>query len=421
MPPTHNLDSELLEINVGDGDSSSDNHSQVHAGVGNMEDNHDVENTADDNNGNDSDSTDDDNDECDSADDGIEADILNEGLDFEDREDDAIDDTNGVDFIVGLPGAPPGWFPPGPPDSWIGYVPQYDGPAKEDVDNPGNWHMYSFCARFNSKKKYEGHFTPCGARVVPANNDGIRQIGNWKFHYQGWTADQFDKDTYVRGDAVHGNLKPPSRRGCLDADVLRKHGLTENRMIEKDALFFYQLLFPISNPKSSGVEGDHRMPYFTYAAICTNMYASGLGSGIGVGRHWRSVTVEELVHWTACPIRNGALDGNPGTLTSRWSKDDRRHDALIEDCMTLSRWQQIKRFFKLNHNFLSGKKGDDGFDPCYKYDFIYKVLIHNMNYLTQHADEDGTIDETTWGYGGFSGDCGSRLQNKPVSRGEWLL
>lgn len=104
----------------------------------------------------------------------------------------------------------------------------------------------------------------------------------------------------------------------------------------------------------------------------------------------------------------------------RWSKDDRRYDAMIEESMTLSRWKQIKQFFKLNNNVQSGKKGEDGFDPCNKYDFIYKVLIHNMNYVTRYADQDGTIDESTWGFGGYSGDCGGRLKNKPVSRGKCL-
>jgi len=79
----------------------------------------------------------------------------------------------------------------------------------------------------------------------------------------------------------------------------------------------------------------------------------------------------------------------------------------------------IKHFFKLNNNLMeSKKKGDDGYDPCAKYDLIYKVLIHNMNYVTRRADLDATIDESTWGFGGFAGDCGRRLLNKPVSRGK---
>jgi len=70
---------------------------------------------------------------------------------------------------------------------------------------------------------------------------------------------------------------------------------------------------------------------------------------------------------------------------------------------------------------MDAKKGDAGYDPCSKYDFIYKVLIHNMNYVTKFADLDATIDESTWGFGGFSGECGGQLINKPVSRGKYKM
>ena len=67
------------------------------------------------------------------------------------------------------------------------------------------------------------------------------------------------------------------------------------------------------------------------------------------------------------------------------------------------------------------KKGQPGYDPAYKYDYLYKVLIHNVNALTKTAELDMTGDETTWGHGGF-GEAGSgltgRIQGKPgVSKG----
>ena len=131
------------------------------------------------------------------------------------------------------------------------------------------------CTTLQSEyQRYDGHFTLAGAKVVPENSNGDQKIDNWMFYYKGWTADDFDKKTYVRGDAVHGNLKPASRKGCLNVDVFRKHHMTPDRMKNEDALFFYQLLFPICNPKDSGVDGDNRMPYFSYAVRCTNGYAS---------------------------------------------------------------------------------------------------------------------------------------------------
>ena len=41
-----------------------------------------------------------------------------------------------------------------------------------------------------------------------------------------------------------------------------------------------------------------------------------------------------------------------------------------------------------------------------------------MNYVTAKADLDCTVDETTWGFSGYSGDAGGRLMNKPVSKGK---
>lgn len=41
-----------------------------------------------------------------------------------------------------------------------------------------------------------------------------------------------------------------------------------------------------------------------------------------------------------------------------------------------------------------------------------------MNYCTTRADLDQTIDESTWGFAGYSGEAGDHLMNKPVKKGE---
>jgi hypothetical protein len=63
------------------------------------------------------------------------------------------------------------------------------------------------------------------------------------------------------------------------------------------------------------------------------------------------------------------------------------------------------------------KRGKDGYNPCVKYDYIYRCLVHNMNYATKHANLDCTIDKTTWGFSGYSRDAGRRLMNKLKSKG----
>ena len=81
---------------------------------------------------------------------------------------------------------------------------------------------------------------------------------------------------------------------------------------------------------------------------------------------------------------------------------------------------ELKWVKKLCHNGSCAKRGQDGYDPAYKFSIIYDTIVHNTNFITKYANENQVIDESTWGHGGFgeagSGLCG-RLMNKPKSRG----
>ena len=122
--------------------------------------------------------------------------------------------------------------------------------------------------------------------MVPANAVGERVVEGWTFYYDGWEPDEFDSTTFVRTGATKADLKPESRRGSLDGDCLKKHGLTADRMKNNDPLFFFQLLFPMQNPSMTGIENDGRMAYFSQVSICTNVYASANGGGSGIGHDW---------------------------------------------------------------------------------------------------------------------------------------
>ena len=111
-----------------------------------------------------------------------------------------------------------------------------------------------------------------------------------------------------------------------------------------------------------------------------------------MGHDWCNVTVPELVHQTGVPIHHGSLDGKPGTIFSHWNAHDPCYDSAIADVMTIECWKSIQRYFKLSNNLLSKPNGMERYDPCVKYDFIYKCLVHNMNYLTLHGNSDGTTD-----------------------------
>ena len=327
------------------------------------------------------------------------------------------DEANDLDWKdVGIPGAPMGWVPPGPPEDWAGYQQKYDGPEYWEVDNPGSWGPYAFAPKY-VKQKYTGHYTPANAKVVPENENGDREMGGYKFHYNGWSPDAFDASTFVQGDATRADMRRKSRLGSLDVEVLKKHGLTLDRL-RNEPLFFLQLLLPICNPKLSGIDGDDRIPYFTHVCACTNSYAVGQKDwGGGYGHRYENTDEAEMVNWTGVTIRHGARMGTPGSLHTRWCKDDPEFDQIIHDSITPSRWKQLKSVFKLNHNMMSPKKGMEGYDPASKYDHIFQAVVHNMNYCTKYADLDAALDESSWPFSGYCGDAGGRLKNKPMDKG----
>jgi len=146
-------------------------------------------------------------------------------------------------------------------------------------------------------KNYVHHKTPAGAIVVPKQPPaGERKVGDWTFHYNGWWPSDFDRDTYVRASAKREDSKPLDRMGCLDVDVLKKHGLRAKR-VKNDPLFFFTLLFPsppsrIEGDKCisvNGLVGDTRMPYFSTLAQFTNVYTSMSDSGSGMGHEWNPI------------------------------------------------------------------------------------------------------------------------------------
>lgn len=120
------------------------------------------------------------------------------------------------------------------------------------------------------------------------------------------------------------------------------------------------------------------------------------------------------------PIRHGALEGSPGMLQYRWKDGDERASKEIKVGMSRTRFLEIKRTFKLNDYSDEKPRGTEGYDSCANFDYILKTLVHNVNYCTARADKDQSFDETTLGFGGYSGEAGGRLKNKPVSKGGFI-
>ena len=98
-----------------------------------------------------------------------------------------------------------------------------------------------------------------------------------------------------RSGATRDNMFPPNRHGKLDLTVLKRLGLSKERMLEEDgapdALFFHQLILPIHqiDPKHwtgipSTVKDDPRLPFYNKVSKWSNLYALSkldLGGGYG--------------------------------------------------------------------------------------------------------------------------------------------
>jgi hypothetical protein len=75
-------------------------------------------------------------------------------------------------------------------------------------------------------------------------------------------------------------------------------GLTKQKMLECNALFFYQLILSIVDPTMSGIDGDTRMGYYEIVARNTNMYAFGVKNRGGTrGCAFCPTSAEELFVW----------------------------------------------------------------------------------------------------------------------------
>jgi hypothetical protein len=276
---------------------------------------------------------------------------------------------------VNIPDTPADWEPP---------TQKVDRgePVFAEVDNPGGWSQFVFRPEFGTTapKQYKRHSMPTGAQPVPINPDGKRIVDDWEFFYNGWE-EEGDDGNGGRHGATSEDMFPESRKGELDGDLLETLGLTKERMVKGDALFFHQLLLPMCDPKMSGITDDPRKAFYSQVETFSNLYAIHIGLGGSYGHKFKNIVLDELVHFDGVVIRDGVKGGSNGAIYRRWM-DGADYDALVQGSITHTRWLQIKRVMKLNNNQSSPKRGEEGYDPAFKFDMLYDVLISNLNAVT---------------------------------------
>ena len=221
---------------------------------------------------------------------------------------------------------------------------------------------------------------------------------------------------------------PEERHGILDAEHLKAQGLTSHRIKNAlglpDALFFHQLLLPMCDTKKSGIENDNRHNYYDDVIMFSSLYQISNKIGAAYGHELPLPTVDEFVKFDGVVVRDGVHGRGEGAIYRRW-QNGACGDDLIKKAITATRWHEIKRIYKLCNNDTAPKRGEDKYDPAYKFDLIYKVIVNNVNNITKHASLDLCGDETTWGHAGY-GEAGSgitgRIMNKPgISKGGQIV
>jgi hypothetical protein len=82
-------------------------------------------------------------------------------------------------------------------------------------------------------------------------------------------------------------------------------------------------------------------------------------------------------------------------------EDPRPIYARIQPIPSHTRFLQINPIYKLKNNSLTLKGNQPGYDWAYKVDMIYKMPIHNTNWVKKEVGLNQCGDEMTWGFDGY--------------------
>jgi len=134
-------------------------------------------------------------------------------------------------------------------------------------------------------------------------------------------------------------------------------------MLNKDALLFVQLLFPLSDLKHSGIPNNPCQDYYEDVAKCTGVYATRK-SAHGLRKHvFRNTTAEEHVNWDGIVTRN-----NNKNMANCWNEEkENAYDPVIASTMSYSRWLHMKRHLQVCNPFHEKEKHEPGYEPTQKY------------------------------------------------------
>eukprot|EP00536_Pseudo-nitzschia_multiseries_P005353 jgi/Psemu1/12394/gm1.12394_g len=226
----------------------------------------------------------------------------------------------------------------------------------------------------------------------------------------GWKAEE-GKYKYQSGTATE--LFPSNRKGSLDKEKLHRYGLTADRIREKNALFFYQLVLPLHYSSMSGVHGDKRKSFYPLVTSYINIYSNTKNDGYG--HQVERIRHDEIVHFNGVMFIHDVCGGSSNNIGSQWASDNCLYHKLLAEKIKDWRWREIEENLKLCNNCKEEFRVP--FNPANKFDLVYQTIVNNSNYLTKKACLNLVIDESTWAYYGYGGELVNYLKNKMVTKG----
>ena len=126
------------------------------------------------------------------------------------------------------------------------------------------------------------------------------------------------------------------------------------------------------------------MPYYYKVEEWSNIYAIKIVLGGSYSHKFKNIKVQDLVRYDTGVVRYGVCGGSQGDIYQIRQLGSYYCDH-INSCMTYKRWLHIKRVEKLCNNNTMTPKVHGDYDPAYNYDYIYKTIIHNINFLLKNT------------------------------------
>ena len=87
------------------------------------------------------------------------------------------------------------------------------------------------------------------------------------------------------------------------------------------------------------------------------------------------------------------------------------YDDEITMSINVQLWIQVKRVKKMCDNDTEKKVGEEVYEPCYKFDYIWISLVHNMNILIEEDDLGLCGDDTSWSTASY-GESGAVVTDR---------